>query len=489
MSGVAQVELDIPQRQSLWAVGFLALRTLRQVGLLQLALLIGFVLARLPSVAAFIGLVAVVGFVLLVVAAVQWWRYTFVLDGDKLVVQRGIWRQQTLSVPLGRVQSVSLEQKLLHRIVSLVQVSLDTAGTETAEFIIDAVDQPVAQALQRAVADFRQSSTAEPGGEAGVAVRSPPPPEQIILRHAPGRILRVALSQTPFAGLVLVVPVLAVADDAGQLLPFDLPTIDEPTAGPWLLWFVPLLLIVGLVVSVILNLVRVVLTDWALTLRSTAAGLRRDAGLLSTTSVAAPVPRVQMVRVSQGLLERLFSLHTLNLATIGSVNLALPGCTIDQVTDVRRLALAESEGVDRLDGNVSPTEVFLRTRNSFVVAVILVAVLPFLIGWWSLLPFVSVPWIWARTRREVRLRRWGMNSEAVADHREFLGWKRQELLLHKLNGVSVGQRLFEYKRGLATVTFSTAAGSVSIGMIPLEQARQLRDQALYAVETDRRVWM
>lgn len=476
--------LDEPQRQSTWAVVLLALRTVRSVGLIQIAIGIGFVLARVPSVAAFIGLVAIVGVVVLAVAAMQWWRYTFVIVRDELVVRRGIVQQQTLSIPLDRVQSVSLEQKLMHRLVSVVQVTLDTAGTEDAEFVIDAVDQPVADALRRAVANFRGSRTA-----AVSAPDMPPPPEPIVLRHSPRRVAKIALTQTPFAGLVLLAPLFAVGDDLGRLLPFDLPTIDEPSAGLWLIWFVPLAAVAGLLFSVLLNLVRVLLVDWNLTLRTTAAGLRRDAGLLATTSVAATVPRVQIVRIHQSPLERLASLHTVTLNTIGAANLNLPGCDGDEMAMVRGLALADSTGVTELDERVAPENIFLATRNAAVAVMLIVASLWIVVGAWALMALAAVPYVWLASRRRVRLRRWGVAIDALAHHREFVGWDRSELLLRKVNAVTLRQSLFERKRDLATVVLATAAGSVSIGMISLTKATDLRDRVVRQIETDPRAWM
>ena len=299
----------------------------------------------------------------------------------------------------------------------------------------------------------------------------------------------VALTQTPFAGLVLVAPILAFANEIGEYIPFELPEIDEPTGGVWLFWFVPLLLVAGFALSIVLNLIRVLLSDWNLTIRRTSAGLRREAGLLSTVSVAATIPRVQIVRISQGLLERFASLRTVTLATIGSSNFVVPGCDVHQAADVRSLALAGSDGVDRLDRMVSPTEVFLRTRNTAIVVWVLIVVLWWSIGWWAFGLIVFVPWVWATTRRRVRLRRWGVGTDALADRRELVGWQRSELLIRKANGVTLRQSLFERKRELGTVIVQTAAGSVSIGMIPIAQACELRDQILFQVETDHRPWM
>ena len=255
----------------------------------------------------------------------------------------------------------------------------------------------------------------------------------------------------------------------------------------------PVALLAVVAISVVLNLIRTLLSDWNLTITRTDAGLRRDAGLLSKTSVASSLPRVQSFETSQGVLQRMIGLHHVTLHNIGDADVQVPGCDSDQIVLLRELALSDGDGVDVLEERVSSQQVFKETRNICVVMVLLGAGLFVLIGWWSLLVLLPIPLTWVSTRRQVRLRRWGVDADAVADHREFLGWKRQEILLRKANGVSVRQSLFERKRGLATVQVQLAGGllgsSFSIGMIPLEEAQAVRDRILHVVETDKRVFM
>ena len=173
-----------PQRQSLLAIVFLALRFIRNIGIVQIVVGIGFVLTRSPSLLLVVFGVIVIGGVLLLIATLNWWRYTFYVADGELRVMRGVLSQQELTVPLDRVQSVSIEQKLLHRVVGLVQVSLDTAGTSAAEFTIDAVDQEIAASLQAAAADHAArkardaAMVAAPPPIAGLAPihDTPPPP-------------------------------------------------------------------------------------------------------------------------------------------------------------------------------------------------------------------------------------------------------------------------------------------------------------------------
>lgn len=492
-AAVPGVSLREPQRQSLMAIFFLALRTVRQIGVVQLIIGIGFLLARAPSIAWLFAVALLIGCVLLGIAGLTWWRYTFCVVNGELHVRSGVLSQQTLSVPLDRVQSVSLEQKVLHRQLGLVQVSVETAGSDSPEFTIDALDRPVAYALQRAAADHRRASAMSTVASESLdqPVEPPPPqrPDRVLLQHSPGRIAMIALTQMPLTGIAVVAPLLAIADDLADVVPFGLPTVEQPSIGVWLVWAAPLIILVVVVVGLILNLIRVVLTDWNLTVTSTAQGLRRNAGLLSTTSIASSIPRIQRVVVNQGLLERIAGLHTVELHTIGAGDFVIPGCDSSQVHEFRSLALADSHRVETLDRRVSSAEVFKAVRSASVVSVLLAAALYVFVGWWVLLLLLLVTSRWLAVRRQVRLRRWGASMDAVTDRREILGWSRQDLLLRKVNGAKVSQSLFERKRDLATVWFQTADGSMSIGMIGIDEARAMRDRALYIAETDRNAWM
>lgn len=491
-SPVGVVALDEPQRQSLMAVVFLAFRTVRQIGLVQIVIAIGFAVSQSPSVAFLFVIVPLVALVFLGIAGLSWWRYTFRLVGGELQVDRGVLSTQTLSVPLDRVQSVSLEQKLLHRPFGLVQVSLETAGTDTAEFTIDAVEREVAHALQRAAADHRPAvpvDELELDASGTVVPPAPAPPDEVLIVHSPKRLITVALTQTPLSGFALLAPLIAVGDQVGDLIPFDLPTIDGASFGAWLVWAIPLGLLVALVASAVLNLIRVLLSDWNLTVTSTVAGLRRESGLLSTTSVASSIPRIQRITVSQGVLERMAGLHTVVLHTIGSGDFAIPGCDVAQVDQIRRIVSEETDGAPARDRVVSQAEIFKAVRDTSIGAVLLVAALAVPLGWWSMLAFISIPIVWLTTRRQTRLRRWGLTAEALSDRQQLFKWTQQDLLFRKANGARVSQSLFERKRGLATVTIQTADGSISIGMVGIAEARALRDRALFVAETDRHAWM
>lgn len=490
-------DLAEPQRQSPLAVVFLAARTIRQVGILQVLIASGFIVSRSPSVLVLVLAVFVIAALFLAVAALQWWRYTFMVSNGELRVDRGVLSRNTLTVPLDRVQSVSIEQKFLHRLVKLVEVSLDTAGTSNAEFTFDAVDRGVARELQRVAADYRVEQDDETVPFIGPLLgdETPVPPisafdEQVVLQHSPRRLVRLGLSRVPFSGLAFLAPLLAFGDDLIDRIPFSIPTVDV-SIGLWLVWFVPVAVIVVAAFGLILNLGGTFLREWNLRVIQTESGLRREAGLLSMTSVASSISRVQSVETRQGLLQRAFGLQHITLHNIGDGDFLVPGCTAEEIARIRSVGLAEAAGVDVIDRRVSTAEVFKDTRNAAVFFAALAFALFFIIGFWVGFLLIPPVGVWASSRRRVHRRRWGIDADSIAIRNEFLAWRTQEALLRKANGVAVRQSYFERSRGLATVEVRLAggilSGAISIGMIPYEQALAIRDRALYIVETDRRV--
>ena len=486
---IAPIDLSQPQRQSRLAVVFLALRTLRRVGLAQLVIAFVF-LSRLPS-AALLVVAPLIGLVVLGFGVVAWWRFTFCITDGELRVTRGVFSEDRLNVPLERVQSVSLEQKLLHRIVGLVQVAVDTAGTSEAEFEIDAVDRSVADALARAAAERRSAPVEPVDADAGLATAPPPPPppEREILRRDVGRLLRAGVARPAFAGLAVLFPFLAVADDVGSTLGLELPEIDGPEPAVWMLWLIPVLLAVAIVAGLVLNLIQIVLSEWDLVLTERDRGFRREAGLISRTARSTNIDRVQWLDTVRNPIETRLGIQRVALPTLGDGDLHLPGTDDEELRQIRALVLDPDAHVDRLDRTVSSAEVFLATRNTAVGATFAAAGLWFVVGWWSLLTFLLVPWAYLRTRREVRLFRWGLSGGGIARQRQFISIDRRELVTRKINGVSVRQRLFERSRSLATVVVHTANGSMTIGMLAIDDARRLRDLLLARVETDARPWM
>ena len=91
-------------------------------------------------------------------SVLTWWRRTFLVRGDELILTHGVITTRRLILPIDRIQSVAIEQGLLHRMLRIVQARIDSAGTAEEEFVINALDRPTAVALRERVAALRARS-------------------------------------------------------------------------------------------------------------------------------------------------------------------------------------------------------------------------------------------------------------------------------------------------------------------------------------------
>ena len=477
----AVIDLSQPQRQSPLAIVFLGLRAVRSLGVVQFVVLALFVVrGAADGRLLLVGVVAVSA--LAAMSVLSWWRYTFQLVDGELIVTSGVLRVDRLTVDVGRIQSIAIEQELLHRLADVVKVVVDTAGTSQAEFTIDAIARPVADELQQRATELpRRSPTAmaAPG----------PPAERVVFQHGPARLLLAALTASPWAGLALLVPLLALDDVVVAPIRDQLsawaPDADAGSLG-W--WLVPIVVVAVAVFVSLLNLARVFLADWNLALRTDSSTLRRTSGLLSRTSTTSSVARVQVLSSRRNPLQRRVGLHDLHLSNAGQGDIRLIGCVDSEFGATAAIAGLTSVGELELDRRVHPAEIWLSVRNAVLLAALVAVVASLFVGWWALLAFVAVVPVWWSVRRNVRTFRWSLGPE-VATSRRVVTSSTQQALIRKTNVVQVTQSIFERRRDLGRVEVVTAAGKITVGMIPIAEAHAVRDVILHGVETDRRAWM
>jgi putative membrane protein len=481
------IDLTQPQRQSPIAVVLLGVGAIRSLGIAQIALVVFFI-ARGAAGGRLVFVIAVGVALLAAVSALSWWRYTFQLVDGELVVTRGVLRIDRLTVATGRIQSIAIEQELLHRLTDVVKVVVTTAGTAQAEFTIDAVARPVAEELRRqatALGAAGSTSGQAVGGSGG----SGGPTERVVFQHSPRRLAVAALTMSPWAGLALIPPLWfglqRALEPVGDDLSEATPDLDVDRLGWWLALIV---VIVAPLFVVLLNLGRVYFADWQQELRTDSTTLRRTSGLLSRFSTTSSVTRVQVMTSRQNWLQRRAGIRDVHLSNAGDGDLRLIACRDEEFA-----ATAEAAGLTpsdqlALDRRVHPVEIWLRVRNGAIVAIAVTAAGAVLIGWWAMLVLAVVPWMWWSSRRHVRNHRWSLGTELATSSR-VISSSTEQALVRKANMVRVTQTIFERRRGLGHVEVVTAAGTIGVGMIPVDEARAVRDVILHGVETDRGAWM
>lgn len=482
-----RIRLAHPARQSPIALMFIAVRFTRRLGMSAVIAAVLFVTNG--GLGLGIGvLAAAAATALLVFSALSWWRFTFMVSDDELVVTRGILSVERLVIPLDRVQSVAIEQRLAHRFVGLVSASVDTAGSAGVEFVIDAIEAEHAEALRRVAADSRPVASGAEQPATGIEQL-----DEIVLRRTPAELVRVGVIKVPWAGLVAFAPLIALAGeldgqlDVGSRLERLVDRGGDIGGGSTIAVtaLVVAIIVAATIVGTVLQLARELLTNWDLTLARTTTGLRRTAGLVSTTSRSSTIRRIQSITTDESPPQRWLGFTLLRLRTFGENDIGLPGTRAAEVAALRTMVFGYADEPD-LDRSISRWFVFKATRGIAVVAVLLAVPFWFVFGWWSLLLLAAVAARWAAARRQWRLRRWSLDDDRIAESYQFVARHTAEVPLHKAQVVTVSQSFFERRKDLATVQVRTAAGFLAVPLIPYRDAVAVRDRILHVVETDRR---
>jgi putative membrane protein len=286
-----------------------------------------------------------------------WLRFRYHVGTDDIRVEKGILNRTARSIPYDRIQDVSIEQKLLARIMGLSEVKFETGGGDGDDATLRFVTLEEANRL-RALIRARK---------AGVAVTQDVAPmveaedAETIFAMDGQRVFILGLYSF---SLIIFAVLGGLAQQFDFLLPFDLWDLKRwaglaqesgvsvntingvGIAGQLILAFGAFtsLIFIGFATGV----VRTFLREHGFRLTQTAKGFRRRRGLLTLTDVVMPTHRVQAAVVQTGPIRKRRGWHSLKFVSLAqdskeeSNYVAAPLATLDEVWRITKAARIET---------------------------------------------------------------------------------------------------------------------------------------------------
>jgi putative membrane protein len=426
------------------------------------------------------------------IAWLKWSRLTYTTGPDNIRVEQGLLSRHARAVPYDRIQDVSLEEKLLPRLFGLAEVRFETGAGGKDEVSLAYLSLDEAARLRELVRE-RKAAVAErptPADEGAEASESAAP---VLFAMDNRRVLTFGLFEF---SLVIFAVLLGAAQQFEFLLPFepwdwtqwrtrfaeshreDFAFIEAGGRIAAILAAVGGLLAVA-ALGVVTGIARTFAREYGFTLERTAKGFRRRRGLFTRTDVVMPVHRVQAARIGTGVIRRRFGWHELRFVSLASDKK-------DASHAVAPFArMGEIEAVVREAGFHLPDEATAWHRPSshhwfdkaLIAAVPLGvgAVAAALFGIWPVSVVLGLLGV-VLVVREHHL--WRHDRHAIDEEQVFVrrGWLSPRLELAdriKVQSVELTQGPISRLRGYATLNFGIAGGTLSIGGLPLERAREI----------------
>ncbi|WP_397589538.1 PH domain-containing protein [Sphingorhabdus sp.] len=428
-----------------------------------------------------------------------WLRFRYHVGTDDIRVEKGILNRTARSIPYDRIQDVSIEQKLLARIMGLSEVKFETGGGDGDDATLRFVTLEEANRL-RALIRARK---------AGVAVTQDVAPmveaedAETIFAMDGQRVFILGLYSF---SLIIFAVLGGLAQQFDFLLPFDLWDLKRwaglaqesgvsvntingvGIAGQLILAFGAFtsLIFIGFATGV----VRTFLREHGFRLTQTAKGFRRRRGLLTLTDVVMPTHRVQAAVVQTGPIRKRRGWHSLKFVSLAqdskeeSNYVAAPLATLDEVWRITKAARIETPYGDEQ----------LRTGPAlhWIIQLVLL-VPPLLIAMAALVIFADTPFapamflslllviaafmFWCDWRRY----RFGIDDQQLYLRR---GWWQQRLTIApqvKVQSIEIAQGPLTRRLGLASLKFGIAGGTLEMIALPLSTAQAIRSAVMEKV--------
>jgi len=444
------------------------------------------------------------GLALMVVGAVtRYWFFRFKVDEERIQIRQGVFKKTELDMRFERIQGINTEQSLIYRLVGLVAVRFDTAGSTGSEGYVPAVSTGFADELRARVESMRVPVE-------DTVLQSAP--SDVLVRLGRAEVLRVGLTdprvlQAALAGLASL-PVLLQVDEKtrGAVLGVAKEVVvDIVGHGPLATSIVVLGALIALALLLaIVSIVVVTLRYHGFELRREGTAFRSSAGLLTRKDVVVEAGKIQEVRLVQGVAMRWLKRFRVQAlpATSGVPvgrdrveQLIVPLLGDRTVATVRSSIFGrEGWGLNLLPSSdrfvpVSAYYIWPRALwRGFVPAAVATAVLVPLFGEIGLLGLgwfvVVVLFAWQRWRRLAYLH----DNDGMVFREGLLGYRTNAFLFRKVQRATVFRSPLQRRKGLADLVVHLASGVVQVPYIDHGTARRLQDYILFKAESSKRAW-
>lgn len=530
------------RRISPFAVVFFVGKTIRNLvrGYVQLVATFGAlaVLIRGTPYAALLIPLALLA--IIAVAVLRYWFFRFRIEEDGIRIRQGILERTSVELPFHRIQGINVERRPMDRLLGLVTVSLDTAGSETTEGELPCVSRDLAEELRARIGSGGPGRSEERPDLAAGAVRGVQAAatdkgrrrgernrRRVLLRLSGGDMFRIGLGRD---NILLAMMLIAAAWRRPRELPYriaetfgfseDLVRPAIETAEATLArtdalgegTFTGGIVLAALSAVLALGVGTAFLRHFGFTLWREGAAYRSRGGLLTQREVVVETAKIQQLTLSQDMLLRMLRRFRLRMHPATDAD-ASEHHDVPQVLEVPLLEAPLAQEVrESVFGEEGEGPVLLPKSGSFrrvspfyIQALGLrLGALPALAGAVLLMPVTGLTkvWavfagIWAATwivcGGLTALQRWrrmgyACGSDGMARRTGLVGRRVDAFLFRKVQSVAVRRSPLERRQGLATLDVELASDTVTVPYIDHGTARRLRDHILYAAESSRRRW-
>lgn len=463
--------------------------------------LAAFLFASEGNLATRIGIGLAAFFTITIISSiVRYWFFRYRISDDAILIREGVFKKTQLDIKFDRIQAINTQQNVIYRYFDLVTVKFDTAGSSKQEGSLPAIKSEFADSLKERIRQEKPSAVNDDQEEELETNHSP------ILTLDTGDMVRIGLSSNrAFIFLVLLGPLAEQLESkVGEAIDSTVIAAGLESGRFSLVGGVGLTLAAVVSVFLLLMIASIVgafLRYHQFRLVTDEDVLRSTGGLLTRHEHSVNLAKVQTLEARQNMMLRFFDRYRMRAkqATSGkqgrNKQFIIPLCTPGQLPEIDREVFRD----EFPDIEMRPkSDVFKPISVRYVRSRMLFAgILPTLIATGLFFPIAGpvallcLLWlpicaliVWTLYKK----RGYFVSTEGLVLRRGFIGYRTNAFLYRKVQRINVTQTLLQERKGLATMRFYMASGTLKLPYVDYQLAKQLRDYVLYKVESSQLAW-
>ena len=450
--------------------------------------------------------IIVLSFISMLASVLAYFKFFFYLSEDNFHLEQGILRKKSVQIPFERIQSVKIEQSILHQAFNIVKIEIETAGSKANELTITAISKSLADEIKDYIFQQKQqildsAPETDPSSKSLNSSYSINEPQATTLFQLDFlSLIKIGISQNHLRTLgIILIFFLSLFNRIMEIFgpkvdtymeDIEVDSIVSALAAAGLV--IPVLLIIAILISAVQLSFRY--ADFILL--KTSEGLRLNFGLFTRIEQLAIKRKMQLVIIETNPLRRFFKMAKIRIFQAASsevqVNesIVIPGCYTHQMDPVIQTYI-DPAVIDRSIFNTVDPKYRLRLF-------LLTGMLPLLglsiftyfnVGWQALYLAALIPVIAGVVHLYHKRLQYAIAEGYVIKKQGILNRKITLLKTYKIQSVEIYQGFYQLRHGLATVILHTAARPVTIPFVSKEQAQLIADFLLAKVEQDSKPWM
>ena len=441
-----------------------------------------------------------------IIALIRYFTIRYRISDGELVVQEGLIFQRVRTVPVERIQNIDMVQGILHRMLNLAEVRVETASGTKPEAVLKVLSLDEMERLREGVKIHKQTSGAvsaslSHGGALPAGDVSDVGLESVDTSPALS-LLKIPVSWLAKAGFASNRGFILVGLMMGFYFQFAQGNPGEIDAVDFADWnFIPedssLLIKAGLIAGgllVGLTLLRLLGVGWYILrffgyeLRQIGDDFKISCGLLTKVSATIPRKRIQFISVHRGLIMRWMKLASVRIETAGGAADTSENAT---TTVSRRwfIPVLPESSVDKIIAEMRPgidlnmddyrwIPLAKRAQSRFiriacVVSCVLVAAVYFALEWkLAIAALIAFPVLIVYAIRKSQSVKYARTDFGVVYRSGVLAKKTSFSFFEKIQAASWRQTPFDRRWKMATLSVDTAAAGPAEHVIDIKYLDQ-----------------